>query len=133
MMSWRFNKRSVLFIVLMAFAAYSFFLYAKPPAAAVEPDKLVENGKVAWQKYNCNACHQVYGLGGYLGPDLTNVYAKGTDYIRAFLTNGTAVMPNFNLSDEEMENLLAYFNHLNRSGNADPRTFKILANGSITQ
>ena len=33
-------------------------------------------GKVLYQKYNCTACHQIYGLGGFLGPDLTIVVSQ---------------------------------------------------------
>ncbi len=128
------SKKIVVFVVLATgFLAYSFFLYANPPADTSYHDVSVAKGKVAWQKYNCNACHQVYGLGGYLGPDVTNVYSKGPGYIKAFLQNGTGIMPDFELSEEEMNNLVEYFKHLDQSGKADPRTFKILPDGSIAQ
>lgn len=80
------------------------------------------------------ACHQVFGLGGYLGPDLTNVYSRRDEaYIRAFLQHGSAVMPDFQLSDNDMEALVAYLQILDQSGKADPRSFKIQPNGTIHQ
>ncbi|HEY0678577.1 MAG TPA: cytochrome c, partial [Chitinophagaceae bacterium] len=71
-------------------------------------------------------------LGGYLGPDLTNVYSqKGPLLIKAFLQNGTPVMPNFHLSNNEIEALTAYLKHIDASGKSDPRTFTINIDGTI--
>ncbi|MBI3235010.1 MAG: cytochrome c [Bacteroidetes bacterium] len=97
-------------------------------------DNEAVNGKLIWQKYNCNACHQIYGLGGYLGSDLTNEYSlKDTNFIKAFLMNGTDIMPNFNLTEQEVNALLAFLNTIDRSGKSDPRTFRINVNGTIKQ
>ena len=68
------------------------------------------NGKMIWQQYNCTACHQVYGLGGYLGPDLTNTFSlKGPEYIAAFLKSGTVTMPDFHLKENEIDALNSLF------------------------
>jgi nitric oxide reductase subunit C len=84
-----------------------FFLYTELPIQTSEVNKDADAGKLIWQKYNCNACHQVYGLGGYLGPDLTNVYStRGSKYIQAFLKTGTGAMPQFNLTETETSMLL---------------------------
>ena len=75
--------------------------------------KDVDAGKMVWQQYNCNACHQVYGLGGYLGPDLTNVYSnRGSEYIQAFLKNGTGSMPQFHLTETETSLLLSFLKEI---------------------
>ena len=53
---------------------------------------LSTNGKLIWQKYNCQSCHQIYSLGGYLGPDLTNVYSKynkSEEVLKHFFKGGT--------------------------------------------
>jgi nitric oxide reductase subunit C len=120
--------------LVAAFLFYSFHLYSSLPV----PDKRVteeaSKGKLVWQQYNCNACHQVYGLGGYLGPDLTNTYSlKGSAYIKAFLQSGTATMPNFHLDVQEISALVAYLQNIDASGKADPRTFTINTNGTIEQ
>lgn len=128
------NKITVAIFLLMAFLAYSFFIYGSLPVKVPPVSAKVGEGKLLWQKYNCSACHQVYGLGGYLGPDLTNVYSKrGTDYIAAFLKAGTTIMPNFNLNQQEVEALTAYMQNMDSSGKADPRTFKIKYDGTIEQ
>ena len=126
------NKMAVLLILLLSFISYSFFLYTRPPAGTEPATKEAASGKWVWQKYNCNACHQVYGLGGFMGPDLTNVYsAKGGQYIRAFLKTGTNAMPVFHLTDDETTALLAFLNDIDASGEANPKTFTINYDGTI--
>ncbi len=128
------NKITVAICLLIGFLAYSFFIYASLPAKHPKISAKVSEGKLLWQKYNCTACHQVYGLGGYLGPDLTNVYSlKGETYISAFLKSGTSIMPNFNLNKAEIESLNAYLQNIDASGKADPRTFKLNYDGTIEQ
>jgi nitric oxide reductase subunit C len=130
------EKRKIIIAALLIFVflSYSFCLYLSLPVKSKSIPEEVGNGKLVWQQYNCNASHQVYGLGGYLGPDLTNTYSrKGPAYIRAILQSGTAAMPNFDLNRQEMSVLLAYLQNIDGSGKADPRTFTIYNNGIIQQ
>lgn len=128
------RKILVLLVLVTLFITYSAFLYVNPTSSGSNMSPAADKGKAVWQQYNCNACHQVYGLGGYLGPDLTNSYSfRGPDYIKVFLENGTGIMPDFHLGAEEISDLLAYLQYLDSSGNADPRSFKINSNGTITQ
>ena len=125
-------KMMVLVLFVAAYLIYSFTLYTSLPVKQCLVDKRAENGKLVWQKYNCNSCHQLYGLGGYIGPDLTNVYSKRSEaFIKAFLKNGTTAMPNFNINDYEMDCLLKYFNSIDNSGKSDPRNFRINNDGTI--
>ena len=129
------NKKIITALtLLLGFLFYSFFIYSSLPAKNVKVRPEVSNGKLAWQQDNCNACHPVYGLSGYLGPDLTNVYSvKGPEYIKAFLRSGTVTMPNFHLNEEEIKDLLSYLQNIDASGKADPRTFTINTDGTIQQ
>jgi len=127
------QKVIVATVLVAAFLSYTFFIYRHlpvPVVAAVNPSS--GKGKLLWQRNNCNSCHQIYGLGGYLGPDLTNVYSKrGPDYIKSFLTTGTVTMPQFPLSPEEKEDIIAFLKDVDASGNADPKSFKINYDGFI--
>ena len=129
------NKKMIIALTLIAgFLFYSFSIYSSLPTKNVKVLPEVSKGKLVWQQYNCNACHQVYGLGGYLGPDLTNVYSlKGPEYIKAFVKSGTVTMPNFHLKEEEIIDILAYLQNIDASGKADPRTFTINIDGTIQQ
>lgn len=127
-------KAIIALLLVTGYAGYSIHIYTDLPQASGTVDARVEQGKKLWQSYNCIACHQIYGLGGYLGPDLTNTYSlKGAAYIRAFLESGTNVMPNFNLSNEEMDALTAYMKDIDKTGNAAPSSFKLHLNGTIEQ
>ena len=78
----------------------------------------MEGGKI-WQSKNCQACHQLYGLGGYMGPDLTNIIsnpAKGPDYVKAFLVLGTKTMPRFTFTEEEKDQIVAYLTYVSNTG-----------------
>ena len=134
MMTPEKEKSLVIILFITAFLFYSFHLYSSLPSKNRFPGAIADRGKLLWQHYNCTACHQVYGLGGYLGPDLTNVYSKrGEGYIRSFLQNGTVVMPRFNLNDNDITAITAYLKDLDASGKADPKTFIINRDGTIEQ
>ena len=76
-------------------------------------------GQDLWLQNNCNSCHQIYGLGGYLGPDITNVYSKkgrGEEYIKTILNSGIQTMPKFNFSDEEKDQFVQFFKEIDETG-----------------
>lgn len=129
------DKQKVITAALLvtAFLSYTFFIYRHLPVQAEATVNLASGkGKLLWQRNNCNSCHQIYGLGGYLGPDLTNVYSKrGSDYIKSFLTTGTVTMPQFHLTQQEMEDIIAFLKDVDASGTADPKSFKINYDGFI--
>ena len=129
------RQHFIIITVLMAsFLSYSIYLYSALPVKPQPLNKEADSGKLTWQKYNCNACHQVYGLGGYLGPDITNVYSvRGPAYIQAFLKNGTVIMPNFHLTEKESNDLLSFLKAIDASGKSDPKTFILHDDGTIEQ
>lgn len=128
------HKFLVMAILMAAFLFFTFFLYSALPVKTVQENAGADAGKMAWQKYNCNACHQIYGLGGFLGPDLTNVYSvKGAVYIQAFLKCGTTIMPDYHLSEKEIKDLIPFLSAIDATGSADPKTFTINYDGSIEQ
>ena len=67
------------FSLCFLFLIYTLSIYLTPLTVAkmstIDSEKAV-SGRIVWQKYNCQSCHQLYGLGRYLGPDLTNVVSN---------------------------------------------------------
>lgn len=91
-------------------------------------------GQLVFQKYNCIACHQFYGLGGYMGPDLTNVISnRGPALARAFITSGTATMPNLHLDEAEIDALIAYLTFVDGTGRYPPQTYQVNWYGTVSQ
>ncbi len=76
----------------------------------------VAQGKEVWEKNDCIGCHTLLGEGAYYAPELGNVYKRrgGGDFIKAWLkgmpTNiaGRRQMPQFNLTEEELDALVAF-------------------------
>ena len=110
----------VLVLLLSAFLVYNLIVYTQKSAssAPIMSSKALEGEKI-WQENNCTACHQLYGLGGYLGPDLTNVIShpqKGDTYVKAFLNSGVNSMPKFDFSEIEKDKLVEFLSHVDQTG-----------------
>lgn len=105
-------------ILCLVFALYtvSVYLYCDPAIKKTVVSAQIENGKKIWQEKNCQSCHQLYGLGGYMGPDLTNVAQKGPAYMHSFMQYGTKKMPDFNLTETEINELTAFLKWVDDSG-----------------
>lgn len=121
-----------------AFLLFTLFIYTKPKT--VKNKELASGnaieGRLIWQKYNCQSCHQLYGLGGYLGPDLTNIYSKyqGDSIVfHSFLTNGIKQMPRFRMNKEEERMLFEFLKYTDKSGISDPRVFSVKPDGMIEE
>ena len=104
------NRYSVLIFLIITNVVYTSFIYTQGPSIPPEKDTTIVNaGLNVWQKYNCSACHQLFGLGGYMGPDLTHVVSrKGPLYVQAILTAGTSRMPNFDLEESEIDSMVQF-------------------------
>jgi nitric oxide reductase subunit C len=132
------SKLTAVILLIVAFIIYSGFVYTvgtenKNPVALSSD---VQKGKMLWQEKNCSACHQLYGLGGYMGPDLTNVISapgKGEVYAEAFIRSGTKVMPNFHFTDSEIKSLIALLKYTDASGKYPVRNFSLTYYGMIKE
>jgi len=105
--------------LFLAFTAYSWMVYmhAEDRNNVAHLDRHTKAGWQLWQDKNCQSCHQLYGLGGYMGPDLTNVYSeKGPKYMETFIKYGTGKMPNFHLNDSETQGLVSFLAWIDKSG-----------------
>jgi nitric oxide reductase subunit C len=100
----------------------------------------VIEGKHVWHRKNCINCHTLLGEGAYYAPDLTKITVqRGDAYLRQFLKNPSRfyseerhrrVMPNLNLSDEEITNLLAFLTWVSRIDNQKWPPRPILVSGT---
>ena len=79
----------------------------------------VVRGKHIWETRNCIGCHTLLGEGAYFAPELGNVYKRrGGEFIKAWIkaqpthVPGRRQMPQFNLSEEQLDDLVAFFKYV---------------------
>jgi len=75
-------------------------------------------GKTVWEDNNCIGCHTLLGEGAYFAPELGNVYLRygeSREAIKAFIQYrpaqgipGRRSMPQFNLSEEELDAVVEF-------------------------
>ncbi len=75
-------------------------------------------GKKVWEDNNCIGCHTLLGEGAYFAPELGNVYKRfgnSKEAIIGFIKSrpvdgipGRRSMPQFNLSDEELDGIAEF-------------------------
>ena len=125
------HPKRIFLVLFVCFLAFSIWIYAIPlfsPTPYSEKElHLVAEGRLVWQKYNCHTCHQLYGLGGYLGPDLTNVYSRTSNneaYIKGIIKSGVKQMPAFEISDDEMKALLHFLKNVDDTGTSNPQDYQ---------
>ena len=75
-------------------------------------------GKHIWETRNCIGCHTLMGEGAYFAPELGNVYARrGPDFIKTWMkiqpsgAPGRRQMPNFQLTDAQLDDLVAFLKY----------------------
>lgn len=83
-------------------------------------------GKTVWENNNCIGCHTIMGEGAYFAPELGNVYERrGPAFIKAWIkampTNipGRRQMPQFNLTEEELDGLVEFLKWTNEIDDAN--------------
>lgn len=129
-------KRVIALSLFATFMAYSTYVYTAGTRVSqpVALDDQVSAGLMLFQEKNCIACHQFYGLGGYMGPDLTNVIStagKGPLYAGVFIKNGTVKMPNFHFTDEEAAAVIAFLTYVDAGGKYPPENYRIRWYGTL--
>jgi nitric oxide reductase subunit C len=105
--------------LFVAYVVYSIIVYTKGTeknfVLSAQEQINIKNGSHLFQKYNCTACHQLYGLGGYLGPELTTAYSdptRGELYMKAFLKAGGRRMPNYHFKEEDVNALISFLKYV---------------------
>ena len=116
-----FYGGSVFFILL--FLALTFDTHRALPERDNRGNitEAVALGKLVWEENNCVGCHTLLGEGAYYAPELGNVYKRfgnSKEAIIAFIKSrpvegvpGRRSMPQFNLSDEELDAIAEFLKY----------------------
>lgn len=124
------------FIVLVCvFVFYNANIYTnKSNYGKIRLSAKALKGESLWLENNCNACHQLYGLGGYLGPDLTNVCStsgKSDEVLKIFMISGVKSMPKFNFNSREQDAILQFLKEIDKTGYFPNKKAKLRYNGWV--
>jgi len=110
------GKAWMLGILALCFVSQTYLVYADPTETRVLQGEELE-GRRVWLANNCQACHQLYGFGGFLGPDLTNVAARlQKPQLADRLALGQGQMPKFDLPAQQVDALWQFLSAMNETG-----------------
>lgn len=113
-------KRIAILIGVFAVLIVAWFMLAPPRfwlnmTKAVTPD--ATTGAQLVEQYECRNCHRIAGQGALKAPSLDGITLRSDDPVHVTLrlwlrdpraVKGDTAMPNFRLSDSEIEAILAY-------------------------
>lgn len=108
------SKRKLLVGVLaVCFFVQTGLVYSDQREAPLSEEAV--RGRKLYHENACQVCHQLYGQGGFLGPDLTNV-STGLDSmrLRSLLTVGSGQMPALSFSDAQITDMRAFLREIDR-------------------
>jgi mono/diheme cytochrome c family protein len=120
-------KRILILIGVLVILVVAWFVLA-PPRLWLNMTKAVEptaaTGAQLVEQYECRACHRIAGQGALKAPNLDGITLRSDDPVHVTLrlwlrdpraVKGDTAMPNFRLSDSEIEAILAYLIQIDQS------------------
>lgn len=111
--------RKLLMVSLVAsFAGQSALVYLDDTSEKLPGlSPLAVQGRRIWHEHGCGVCHQVFGFGGFLGPDLTNAAQRMTRArYEEVLSVGNAQMPAFHFTGEQIDAIETFLVELDERG-----------------
>lgn len=110
-------RQSLLAFLIAAFAFQTWLVYTDSAGREMPLSQDAQRGRAVWHERNCQSCHQIYGFGGFLGPDLTNAIEQlSAERLESVLTLGAGQMPAFHLSPEERDALVQFLQEVGATG-----------------
>ncbi|HJM58738.1 MAG TPA: cytochrome c [Planctomycetota bacterium] len=112
------SRKLMVMSLIGIFAGQTWLVYSDPAGRVAPPlSELALEGRKVWHDYNCQSCHQLFGFGGFLGPDLTNLAEEMTPArYEVILTEGRGLMPSLDLKAEECDAIAAFLTEIDATG-----------------
>jgi nitric oxide reductase subunit C len=116
-------------VVFLVLTAHSFSYIVNTSTDHKGLTESVVRGKRLWEKHACINCHTILGEGAYFAPELGNVWIRyggkedpktAREALKSWMKNqpskveGRRQMPQFNLSEEELEDLVNFLEWTSR-------------------
>ena len=117
------RARQILIAALVAaFIAQTWLVYSDPIGTRDSLSPHALEGQAVWRENNCQSCHQLYGFGGFLGPDLTNAIGElSAERLSSLLSVGLGQMPAFHLTNEEQSAIATFLKEIDATGVSQPK------------
>ncbi len=110
-----FYGGTAFFVLLFAVLIFDTEQRIPQRSNVAELTPAVVRGKHLWETRNCIGCHTLLGEGAYFAPELGNVYTRrGPEFIKGWMqamptqAPGRRQMPQFNLSDSQLDDLVEF-------------------------
>lgn len=93
-------------------------IISAPAQPAGEESPLVTSGRNVYRLINCSYCHSIGGVGGSVGPDLSNIAGRlDAQQLATYLRNPNAMIPQtlhpkLQFTQDELQTLVAYLETL---------------------
>lgn len=116
-------------LVYIALSAHSHYYIVQSSTDSPGLSESVLRGKHVWERHSCINCHTLLGEGAYFAPEVGNVWVRfgGPEnpqaaraglkaWMRAQPTGvpGRRQMPQFNLTEQELDNLIDFLEWTSR-------------------
>jgi len=110
-------------VVFVALTVHSHYYLVTVSTDSEGLTESVERGKRVWEDNACINCHTILGEGAYFAPELGNVWIRyggaddpegAKDALKTWIQSqptgieGRRQMPNFNLSDQELDDVIEF-------------------------
>lgn len=106
-------KKSLLAALVATFVIQTGLVYSDDVDLRLS-DEAVE-GRKLFHDGSCQVCHQLWGQGGFLGPDLTNAASRvDPTRLASLMTVGSGQMPAFDYTEEQIAQLRAFLEEIDR-------------------
>ena len=117
-------------LIFAALTAHSHWYIVTRSTDAAGLTDSVARGKRVWEKHACIDCHTILGEGAYFAPELGNVWIRyggpedpetARELLKAWMQaqpsgiDGRRQMPQFNLSDQELDELVDFLAWVSRT------------------
>lgn len=91
------------------------------PGSTVALSSNAREGQTIFRSHGCQSCHALFGMGGFLGPDLTNAARRVPPARFAeLLQDGSGPMPAYHLDGLQRAAVFAYLEAINATGQGTP-------------
>ena len=106
-------KKIMLAVLVASFAVQTGLVYSDDVDIRLSEDAVA--GRKLYHDGSCQVCHQLWGQGGFLGPDLTNAASRVDETrLSSLLTVGSGQMPAFGYTPEQVRLMGAFLSEIDR-------------------